>query len=105
MVDGGCLDAELGQIGDEIVWRSGHRKMREGRIAGLVAASSAGGNSAPARRVPPRSAFFRLACDLKMLQNGTVLERAMDLSIKGVPEHRVRRLRERAKANHRSLQD
>jgi len=29
----------------------------------------------------------------------------MDLSIKGVPEHRVRRLRERAKANHRSLQD
>jgi antitoxin FitA len=28
----------------------------------------------------------------------------MDLSIKGVPEDQVRRLRERAKANHRSLQ-
>ena len=28
----------------------------------------------------------------------------MDLSIKGVPEEQVRRLRERAKANHRSLQ-
>lgn len=28
----------------------------------------------------------------------------MDLSIKGVPETQVRRLRERAKANHRSLQ-
>jgi plasmid stability protein len=29
---------------------------------------------------------------------------AMDLSIKGVPEEQVTRLRERAKANHRSLQ-
>ena len=29
---------------------------------------------------------------------------ALDLSIKGVPEDQVRRLRERAKANHRSLQ-
>ena len=28
----------------------------------------------------------------------------MDLSIKGVPEEQVRRRRERAKANHRSLQ-
>ena len=28
----------------------------------------------------------------------------MDLSIKGVPEDQVRLLRERAKANHRSLQ-
>jgi plasmid stability protein len=28
----------------------------------------------------------------------------MDLSIKGVPEEQVARLRERAKANHRSLQ-
>jgi antitoxin FitA len=28
----------------------------------------------------------------------------VDLSIKGVPEEQVRRLRERAKANHRSLQ-
>ena len=28
----------------------------------------------------------------------------MDLSIKGVPEEQVKRLRERAKANHRSLQ-
>jgi antitoxin FitA len=28
----------------------------------------------------------------------------VDLSIKGVPEDQVRRLRERAKANHRSLQ-
>jgi hypothetical protein len=28
----------------------------------------------------------------------------MDLSIKGVPEEQVIRLRERAKANHRSLQ-
>ena len=28
----------------------------------------------------------------------------MDLSIKGVPEAQVKRLRERAKANHRSLQ-
>ena len=28
----------------------------------------------------------------------------MDLSIKSVPEEQVRRLRERAKANHRSLQ-
>jgi plasmid stability protein len=29
---------------------------------------------------------------------------AVDLSIKNVPEEQVRRLRERAKANHRSLQ-
>ena len=28
----------------------------------------------------------------------------MDLSIKGVPEEQLKRLRERAKANHRSLQ-
>jgi antitoxin FitA len=28
----------------------------------------------------------------------------MDLSIKGVPDEQVRQLRERAKANHRSLQ-
>lgn len=28
----------------------------------------------------------------------------MDLSIKGVPEDQVRRLRERARTNHRSLQ-
>jgi hypothetical protein len=28
----------------------------------------------------------------------------MDLSVKDVPEEQVRRLRERAKANHRSLQ-
>ena len=28
----------------------------------------------------------------------------MDLSIKGVPEDQVNRLRQRAKANHRSLQ-
>lgn len=28
----------------------------------------------------------------------------MDLSIKGVPEEQVERLRQRAKANHRSLQ-
>ena len=28
----------------------------------------------------------------------------MDLSIKGVPEDQVKRLRERARANHRSLQ-
>jgi hypothetical protein len=28
----------------------------------------------------------------------------LDLSIKGVPEEQVRRLRERARANHRSLQ-
>ena len=28
----------------------------------------------------------------------------MDLSIEGVPEEQVKRLRERAKANHRSLQ-
>ncbi len=28
----------------------------------------------------------------------------MDLSIKGVPEEQVKRLRERARANHRSLQ-
>jgi antitoxin FitA len=28
----------------------------------------------------------------------------MDLSVKGVPEEQVKRLRERAKANHRSLQ-
>jgi antitoxin FitA len=32
------------------------------------------------------------------------LEHRVDLSIKGVPEDQVRRLRERAKANHRSLQ-
>jgi antitoxin FitA len=30
--------------------------------------------------------------------------KAMDISIKDVPEEQVRRLRERAKANHRSLQ-
>jgi hypothetical protein len=30
--------------------------------------------------------------------------RLMDLSIKGVPEEQVARLRDRAKANHRSLQ-
>jgi plasmid stability protein len=39
-----------------------------------------------------------------MLHTDAVLERTMDLSIKGVPEDQVRRLRERAKANHRSLQ-
>jgi antitoxin FitA len=39
-----------------------------------------------------------------MLHKRTILERAVDLSIKGVPEEQVRRLRERAKANHRSLQ-
>jgi plasmid stability protein len=32
------------------------------------------------------------------------LELRIDLSIKGVPEEQVERLRERAKANHRSLQ-
>jgi antitoxin FitA len=32
------------------------------------------------------------------------MELTVDLSIKGVPEQQVRRLRERAKANHRSLQ-
>jgi plasmid stability protein len=32
------------------------------------------------------------------------LELRIDLSIKGVPEEQVKRLRERAKANHRSLQ-
>jgi hypothetical protein len=32
------------------------------------------------------------------------MELAMDLSIKGVPEKQVERLRARAKANHRSLQ-
>jgi antitoxin FitA len=32
------------------------------------------------------------------------MERQMDLSIKGVPEQQVERLRQRAKANHRSLQ-
>ena len=39
-----------------------------------------------------------------MLHRRTILEQAIDLSIKGVPEEQVRRLRERAKANHRSLQ-
>ena len=33
-----------------------------------------------------------------------ILELILDLSIKNVPEDQVRRLRERAKANHRSLQ-
>jgi plasmid stability protein len=32
------------------------------------------------------------------------LEQSMDLSIKGVPDKQVERLRARAKANHRSLQ-
>ena len=32
------------------------------------------------------------------------MELRIDLSIKGVPEEQVKRLRERAKANHRSLQ-
>ena len=32
------------------------------------------------------------------------MEHKMDLSIKGVPEEQVARLRDRAKANHRSLQ-
>ena len=32
------------------------------------------------------------------------MEHRMDLSIKGVPEEQVARLRDRAKANHRSLQ-
>jgi plasmid stability protein len=39
-----------------------------------------------------------------MLHYGVILEQIMDLSIKGVPEEQVARLRERAKANHRSLQ-
>ncbi|HEY1452621.1 MAG TPA: hypothetical protein VGF57_04080 [Roseiarcus sp.] len=40
-----------------------------------------------------------------MLRYGAILERIlMDLSIKGVPEEQVALLRERAKANHRSLQ-
>jgi hypothetical protein len=33
-----------------------------------------------------------------------ISEPIVDLSIKGVPEEQVKRLRERAKANHRSLQ-
>jgi plasmid stability protein len=42
---------------------------------------------------------------LKMLQYYTDLEpRFMDLSIKGVPDEQMARLRELAKANHRSLQ-
>jgi plasmid stability protein len=32
------------------------------------------------------------------------MEQPMDLSIKGVPKEQVARLRDRAKANHRSLQ-
>jgi hypothetical protein len=36
-----------------------------------------------------------------LLRNGAEIR---DLSIKGVPEEQVNRLRERAKANHRSLQ-
>jgi antitoxin FitA len=39
-----------------------------------------------------------------MLCYCSILELILDLSIKSVPEDQVRRLRERAKANHRSLQ-
>ena len=44
---------------------------------------------------------FNSDCALFWRKNGAYL---MDLSIKGVPEEQVARLRERAKANHRSLQ-
>jgi antitoxin FitA len=45
-------------------------------------------------------AFLLQICSMsKRFWSGIV-----DLSIKGVPEDQVRRLRERAKANHRSLQ-
>jgi plasmid stability protein len=40
-----------------------------------------------------------------VLRYGAILERfCLELSIKGVPEEQVALLRERAKANHRSLQ-
>jgi hypothetical protein len=52
--------------------------------------------------------MIRASCHLLLLHLRSILEqkwsRAMDLSIKGVPEEQVARLRKRAKANHRSLQ-
>src|SRR5947209_8782125 len=49
------------------------------------------------------STLFLLQCEA-VLEQLSWTRRAMDLSIKGVPEEQVTRLRERAKANHRSLQ-
>ena len=71
----------------------------------MVAASDTGGNLArPA--IAPLDVSDNFGCIFapKMLHSRAFLERSMDLSIKGVPEDQVRRLRERAKANHRSLQ-
>jgi hypothetical protein len=70
-----------------------------GGIAGFVAGSPGGGNLKPCV-----TDDFRFDSALKMLHGRTILERPMDLSVKGVPEEQVMRLRERAKANHRSLQ-
>lgn len=45
-------------------------------------------------------AFLLQKCSI----TASFLELFVDLSVKGVPEDQVKRLRERAKANHRSLQ-
>ncbi len=66
----------------------------------LVAASGVGGN----REAALSAATWLLSCSknaLLLLHFGALI---LDLSIKSVPEDQVRRLRERAKANHRSLQ-
>src|SRR6476661_6021576 len=77
----------------------------KGQDRGLVAASDTGGNLARSASAPLNvSDNFGCIFALNMLHSRAILERTMDLSIKGVPEDQVRRLRERAKANHRSLQ-
>jgi uncharacterized Ntn-hydrolase superfamily protein len=62
----------------------------------LVAASDHGGN----RKGRASAAFLLQKCSVGAPFRSSVL----DLSIKGVPEDQVKRLRERAKANHRSVQ-
>jgi antitoxin FitA len=66
----------------------------------LVAASAPGGNRRNACIRDDQVAFLRQKCSVMAPFWSSIL----DLSIKSVPEDQVRRLRERAKANHRSLQ-
>jgi hypothetical protein len=69
------------------------RRCRETKNFGTIAT----------RRQRPPIAIGVIETQL-LLHYGSVLEKFMDLSVKGVPEEQVKLLRERAKANHRSLQ-
>jgi plasmid stability protein len=66
----------------------------------VVPASGVSGNQRGRAYPSPSVAFLRQQCSVTVLFWSSML----DLSVKNVPEDQVRRLRERAKANHRSLQ-